>query len=182
MIFEEQTFELKGKTITLRSPKKEDAEMLIDWLKTVSDETPFLLLYGDEVSLTKEKEESFIEERNSSENGIMILTFVDDEFAGNCSFSAVGTSRRSKHRANIGIALLQKYTNNGLGRLILTELIKKIEEAGFTQAELSHVGGNDRARHLYESLGFEEVGVIPGAFKYDDGTVRDDCLMVKKLG
>ena len=81
MIYEEETFDLNGKTITLRSPKKEDSKMLLDWLKTVCDETPFLLQYGDEVKLTIDQEEAFIETRNTSDSGLMILAFVDGEFA-----------------------------------------------------------------------------------------------------
>ena len=181
MIYEEETFDLNGKTITLRSPKKEDSKMLLDWLKTVCDETPFLLQYGDEVKLTIEQEEAFIETRNTSDSGLMILAFVDGEFAGNCSFDSVGPSRRSKHRADIGIALYQKNTGAGLGRQMLTRLLKRIKDEGFEQAELTCIEGNDRAFHLYESLGFKEIGRIPNANKYDDGSVRDDILMVKDL-
>ena len=43
------------------------------------------------------------------------------------------------------------------------------------------VEGNDRAYHLYESLGFKECGRVPNANKYDDGTYSDDILMVLSL-
>lgn len=43
------------------------------------------------------------------------------------------------------------------------------------------IEGNDRAKHLYESLGFVETGRIPKANKYDDGTYRDDILMSNPL-
>lgn len=181
MIFEEETFDLNGKKITLRSPRKEDAAMLINWLKTVCDETPFLLQYGDEVKLTTEQEEEFLEKRNASDSGLMILTFVDGKFAGNCSFDKAGNSRRARHIADIGIALLQEYTGQGLGRLMLTRLLKRIKADGYEQANLIVIEGNDRAKHLYESLGFVETGRIPKANKYDDGTYRDDILMSNPL-
>lgn len=62
--------------------------------------------------------------------------------------------------------------------LVLEVVLQKIKEQGFEQAELMVVGGNDRAYHLYESLGFKECGRIPKANKYDDGTYSDDVLMV----
>jgi len=58
---------------------------------------------------------------------------------------------------------------------------RKIKEQGYEQAELTVVEGNDRAYHLYESLGFKECGRVPNANKYDDGTYSDDILMVLSL-
>ena len=90
-------------------------------------------------------------------------------------------SRRAKHRAGIGIALFQKYTNFGLGKLMLNFLLDQIKEQGYEQAELTVVAGNDRAYHVYQKSGFKECGRIPNANKYDDGTYSDDILMVKVL-
>ena len=60
-------------------------------------------------------------------------------------------------------------------------LISKIKDCGYEQAELTVVGGNDRAYHLYESLGFKECGRMPNANKYDDGSYSDDIYMVLDL-
>jgi ribosomal protein S18 acetylase RimI-like enzyme len=60
-------------------------------------------------------------------------------------------------------------------------LLEEIRKAGFEQAELTVVSNNDRARHLYESLGFRECGRIPNANKYDDGSCSDNILMVLPL-
>ena len=64
---------------------------------------------------------------------------------------------------------------------MLTVLLEEIRKAGFEQAELTVVSSNDRARHLYESLGFRECGRIPNANKYDDGSRSDNILMVLPL-
>ena len=108
----------------------------------------------------------------------MLLAFVDGEYAGNCSFESKAGSRRTKHRAGIGIALFQKYTGFGLGKLMLNRLLTEIKNLGFEQAELTVVGNNEKAKHLYKNLGFKECGIIPNANKYDDGTYADDILMV----
>ena len=178
MIFYEE-HSLKGKQILLRSATAEDADMLIDYLKTVSGETRFLMKEPDEIQFTREEEVRFIRSHNDSEKALLILAFVDGAYAGNCSFSEKSASRRTKHRADIGIALYQKYTGFGLGRLMLERLLKKMEAQGFEQAELAVVGGNDRAYRLYKSLGFRECGRIPNANRYDDGTFSDEILMVK---
>lgn len=181
MVLAEEKYELDGKEIVLRSANANDADMLIDYLKTVTRETRFLMCEPDEVKFTTEGEINFIKEHNESDDAMLILVFVNGEYAGNCSFEGKSSSRRAKHRAGIGIALFQKYTGFGLGRLLLSILLQKIKEQGFEQAELTVVGGNDRAYHLYESIGFRECGKIPKANKYDDGTYSDDILMVMPL-
>ena len=59
MVFKEEEYELAGKKILLRPAKKEEASLLIDYLKEVCGETDFLLCYPDEVHFTTEQEEDF---------------------------------------------------------------------------------------------------------------------------
>ena len=181
MILNEEKYEWNGKTVVLRSAREEEAGMLLDYIKTVTGETRFLMCESDEVMYTMDDEREFIRSHNASENEMLILAFVDGEYAGNCSFEGKTSSRRARHRAGIGIALFQKYTGFGLGRLLLTRLIQMLKEQGFEQAELTVVGGNERAYHLYTNLGFRECGRIPHANKYDDGTYADDIMMVLTL-
>ena len=178
MILAEEKHVLDGKEIVLRSARVDEAQMLIDYLKTVTRETRFLMCEADEVEFTLKEEEQFIREHNEAKDALLILAFVDGEYAGNCSFESKAGSRRTRHRAGIGIALFQKYTGFGLGKLMLKRLLTEIKNLGYEQAELTVVGGNKRACHLYESLGFKECGRIPNANKYDDGTYDEDILMV----
>ena len=49
-------------------------------------------------------------------------------------------------------------------------------------ADASHaVAGNARARRLYERLGFQQLGVIPGGFLTKDGRYVDICPYYKEL-
>ncbi|MCI8626774.1 MAG: GNAT family N-acetyltransferase [Lachnospiraceae bacterium] len=177
----EERYSLKGKEIVLRSARLDEAQMLVDYLKTVTKETRFLMSEPDEITYTQEEEEQFIKDHNEAKDALLIVAFVDGDYAGNCSFTSKAGSRRAKHRAGVGIALFQKYTGFGLGRLMLQRLLQEIKAQGFEQAELTVVGGNERAYHLYESLGFQECGRIPNANKYDDGTYAEDIFMVLPL-
>ena len=181
MRFEEEHYTLAGKDIVLKCAEKKDADMLIDYLKTACGETRFLLVNPDEVHYTTEQEESFIESMNEAEDKMLMLAYVDGEYAGNCSYQVQGSSRRSKHRCDFGIALFQRFTGFGLGRLMMESIIKKATDAGFEQMELTVFSNNDNAIRLYKSLGFVETGRLPKASKYDDGTYSDDIFMVKEL-
>ena len=181
MIFNEEKYTLNGREIVLRCAGEEDADTLIDYLKKVTGETDFLLCYPDEVSYTTDSEIAFISNNNESETDMLMLAFVDGKYAGNCSFRSVGKHRRFKHRADLGIALFLEYTGFGLGQLMLKSLLNKMKDMGYEQAELEVASGNDRAYHVYEKLGFKEVGRTPNAFKYDDGTYADEIKMVLPL-
>ncbi|MDO4521928.1 MAG: hypothetical protein Q4B57_02135 [Eubacteriales bacterium] len=92
MLIKEEKLQIKDKEIILRCARKEDTKMLVDYLKTVSEETNFLLCDPDEIHYTLEQEEAFIENCNESEKNLMLLAFVDGEYAGNCSMNTVQPS------------------------------------------------------------------------------------------
>lgn len=181
MIFQERKYILDEKEIVLRSAREDEAQMLIDYLKTVTGETRFLMCESDEVKFTKEDEEKFINNHNASDDSMLILAFVDGNYVGNCSFERKTGSKRYAHRAGIGIALFQKYTGQGLGKLMLSVLLEEIRKFGFEQVELTVVSNNTKAIHLYKSLGFIECGRLHDANKYDDGTYADDIFMLLQV-
>jgi Acetyltransferases, including N-acetylases of ribosomal proteins len=178
MIYAERHYKLGDRDVVLRSAAADDAEMLSNYIKTVTGETRFLMCESDEMEISAEDELVFINSHNESPDEMLIIGFLDGEYVGNCSFERVGGSRRYRHRAGIGIALYQKFTGLGLGRLMLGALLEEIKSQGYEQVELTVVGGNERALRLYESFGFKEYGRLPNANKYDDGTYAEDILMV----
>lgn len=180
MLYKEERLNLNGREILLRSAEPEDASFMVDYLKTVSGETRFLSKEADEVDTTLEQEISFIEKMNAPRN-MLIIAFVDGEYAGNCSFAVKGESRRKAHRAGLGIALFQRYTGFGLGRVLMERAIECAVKLGYKQMELTVVSENERAQKLYKSFGFYEYGRLPNANRYDDGTFSDDIFMLKEL-
>ncbi len=181
MRIEEEKYNLNGKEIILRNARPDEAQMLIDYLKIVTGETRFLMCGPEEIQYTAEQEENFIREHNDSSDKLLLLAFVDGEYAGNCSFQGKSGNRREAHRVGIGIALFQKYTGQGLGKLMLKKLLEEARKNGYEQAELTLVDGNTRAYRLYESVGFKEYGRLPRANKYADGSYADDICMVIEL-
>lgn len=182
MKIESRTYDLNRHKLVFRSAEKRDAKMLLPYLKRVCSETRFLLREADECKeMTVEQEEEFISKHLESERACLILAELDGKYIGNASFDVAGPSRRNFHRADIGIALYLDYTGKGIGKKLFALVLETIESCGFEAAELSVAEGNDRAIHIYKSFGFVEVGRIPKANKYDDGTYADDIRMVKSL-
>lgn len=182
MIYAETEIKLKnGCTAVVRNARPEDAKQMIEYLRTVSGESPFLLREPDEVNFTVEKERAILQNKAESPNEIMLTAYVNGELAGNCSLASQGDKRRMKHRCCVSIALYEKYCNLGLGRILLSTLLELAKQCGYTQAELGVIEGNERAKHVYESLGFKEYGFLPNAMHYKDGATRGEYFMVKEL-
>lgn len=180
MLIEKEILELDGNELVLRNPTKEDAAMLIQYLRTTCGETPFLSKAEEEVQITLEEEREFIRQMNISEHSVMILAFLNGEFVGNCSFSG-NNIKRQKHRVSMGIALFQKYTGMGIGKIMIEKLMRTAKEKGFEQMELEVSAENKRAIHLYKKLGFQIYGTFPDSTKYKDGTYSDTFWMMKRL-
>lgn len=87
-----------------------------------------------------------------------------------------------RHRANVGIALLREFWNQGIGTRMFQEMIRLAESReGVLQMELDYIEGNSRARHLYEKMGFRIAGVHPNAIRLRDGTLLNEYLMIREM-
>ncbi len=183
MVFKETEFVIKdGRHALLRSPREEDAEELLQFILTASVETDYLLMCPeDSVDLTLEKEKEFIANALNDQNGVMLTCFVEGKLAGNCQI-AFRTGAKTRHRASVAIALLQEYWNLGIGTKMFEEMFRVAEErGGIYQIELEFIEGNNRARALYEKMGFRITGTKPNAIKTKDGLFVNEYMMVKQL-
>lgn len=177
-----KSYNIDGHQLLLRSAEKDDAKIMLPFLKRISGESRFMLREADEcMDMTLEQEQTFIEEYIKGERKCFVVAELDGEFVGNASFVAAGCSRRHAHRALISIALYSEYTGMGIGKRLFSYMLDVIENLGFESAELTVIEGNNRAIHMYESFGFVEIGRIPQAIKYDDGSYADDIFMMKKF-
>ena len=181
MLFPEKTILLKnGRTAILRSPRPEDAQALLDYLKATSAETPYLLRTPEECTMTLAQEEAFLAKAAEQPFDVMLLCFADGELAGNCRIVR-RDKQKTKHRAVVMIALYQKFWGLGIGTAMFREMIALAEDWGLMQLELEVIEGNDRAMGLYRKMGFETAAATPNAIRLPDGRLLKEFLMVKTL-
>lgn len=182
MRIQNQTITLKdGRPCILRNPHPEDAADLIEYMKVTAGETRFILRYPEEVTMTVQQEEAFLQNALEDSRSLMVMAEVDGEVAGNASISGVGMRQKLLHRCSVAITLYQKFWNQGIGTALMNLLLEKAGEMGYEQAELEVAGSNKRAIALYEKVGFRQTGYSWHALKYKDGSYDDLLLMVKKL-
>lgn len=183
MIFEEKKIALKdGRIAVFRTPEVEDAEKMLNYIKTACGETDFLLRYPEEWDgASIEGEEKWIKGLRDSQDSLAIACYIGGEIVGNCEIrfrSGIKTS----HRAGVAIAILKEYWNLGIGSAMFSELISAAEAREGTEiVELEFLEGNDRAKALYEKYGFKVVAERPNAFKLKDGRLLKEYFMQREI-
>ena len=111
----------------------------------------------------------------------MLVCIVEGKVAGNCNISW-NNRIKTRHRASVGIALLQDYWNQGIGTRFFQELIQIAEKnENLLQMELDFIEGNSRARALYEKMGFRITGVGVNAVRLKDGTLLNEYHMIREI-
>lgn len=165
-----------GKELLLRRPKEEDAEAMIEYLNIVGGESDNLLFGNNEFRLTADQEKEYIKSINDNENSLMLLGIIDNKII---SVSQVSASNRKRiaHNSELAISVKKEYWGMGIGTTIMESLIDFARSSNTIKTiSLGVKGGNKKAQHLYEKLGFEKVGVHKNFFNID-GNYDDEILM-----
>ena len=171
-----------GRTCTLRSAEKGDAQEMLRYMVKMLGETPYLLSSPEDFAqISLESEEDFIERTLSAERAVMITAFDGDKIIASADLRTVGARQRVRHRCDMGITVLKEYWGVGLGSALMEAVIDCARKMGYEQLELEVITGNRRALSLYLKYGFKVYGCLPNKVRYEDGTYADDYLMYKTL-
>ena len=170
-----------GRTVILRNARPEDSAALIEYLRTTSAETPYLIREPEEITITEEQENKFIQAKIDAERELMLVAFIDGKHIGNCSLMSIAPYKRYRHRCDVAIALYKEYCGCGIGKAMLKTVLDVAKSIGYEQAELEVMAENKDAIAMYEKLGFEKFGTFPDNMKYADGSYMDAYWMMKKL-
>ena len=95
MVFAKKEILLKdGRACILRPAQASDAQAMLDYLRAVSAETPFLLRGEEEITDTLESEERLLEQKREDPREMMMVAEADGWIAGNCAVLSYGSPRR----------------------------------------------------------------------------------------
>jgi len=181
MLWPETRILLKnGQEALLRSPVAEDAAKVLETLKTCAAQTHFIIRYPDECTWTLEEEAAILKRYADSAASVMIGCWVADEAVGTCTLS-FNPASKVRHRGHVAISLLQKCWGLGIGTAMFACMIEQARAWGLRQLELEFIEGNERARALYEKMGFHIYGERPDGICLRDGTMLKEYLMMLRL-
>ena len=161
-----------GSTAVLRTAVPEDAAQMIAYLRACAEETDFLLRLPEEWDISVETEEALLRDMAHQTENRMLVCSVKGEIAGTCQVACMNRLK-TRHRATVSIALRRAYWGQGIPGPMFEEMEAFARGRGVMQLELAYAQGNDRARRLYDRLGFVETGRGPDAIRLRDGTLLD---------
>lgn len=130
------------------------------------------IAFPQEELLTQETGEEFFASQSycgvaydNSNKEILGLYILHPNNVGRCS-----------HICNASYGVLNGYRGNHIGESLVKDCIAVGKEIGFSVLQFNAVvKTNYSARHLYEKLGFIQLGTIKKGFRMKDGSFEDIC-------
>lgn len=89
---------------------------------------------------------------------------------------------RCGHICNASFAVASEMRGLHIGEKLVLDCLEKGKELGFKVLQFNAVVENNvHARHLYERLGFKQLGTIPNGFRMKDGHYENICPYYHEL-
>ena len=83
---------------------------------------------------------------------------------------------RCGHICNASYAVSSESRGKHIGEKLVLDCISSAKDLGFRVLQFNAVvESNTHARHLYERIGFTQLGTIPGGFRMKDGSYENIC-------
>ena len=170
-----------NKDLIIRYLKSSDLRMITDFINKASQEKTFITFQGEVLSLEDETKyvQSKIKSINKKES-VDLLVFIGGKLVGS---SGIDLEPKIKsHQGAFGIIIDHDYRGEGIGKILMTSIIKEAEEniKGLKIITLEVFGDNPIAQSLYKKMGFIEFGRLPNGIKHK-GKFVDQILMYKKV-
>ena len=157
-----------GQTCTLRQPREDDAQNMLDYLNIICTETDYISFGKGELPWNLEEKKNFIKEHLDDNNKIIILAEISGDIAGIASISG-GKPTRIRHIGELGITILKKYWSIGIGYAFMENLIEWANKSGVIRKISLRVRvDNERAIQLYDKFGFVKEGTISRQLMIDN--------------
>jgi RimJ/RimL family protein N-acetyltransferase len=168
------------KSVLIRQAQIADAEKLLECIKTYIPQSPFIPKLEEEITLTLEQEKEWIQSFLLKDNSLLLVAEYEGQIIGNIDLT--GNSRKvMEHTAVIGMGMLKKWTNSGLGTALLNEVIHWAKENPILELIWLQVyTENELGMNLYRKMGFQEVGILPKFFKHN-GKYYDNLTMMRRV-
>ena len=170
----------KGRRVLFRLLQEGDSvDELLRFINDLVDEDTFITMTR---RLSREEESQWRSERSQAieeGRGFRLLALHGERVIANAGVDRMGG--RSGHVGGLGIAVSRGYRDEGIGTELLNEVVALARDFLKLKMLVLHVfGNNERAIRVYQRIGFEECGRIPGAIFYK-GKYVDDVLMCLDL-
>ncbi|AMW99280.1 GNAT family N-acetyltransferase [Rummeliibacillus stabekisii] len=167
--------------VSLRKGNINDAKKVLELQKEVLLESEFMISVIEEYEETSEQIRNWIEKILENEREKLIVAESKGQIVGLIVFRSK-SNKRISHTGSFTAMVKKEYRNQGIGKLLIKELLKWAEHNPLIEkVSLGVLSTNQRAIELYKSMGFVEEGRKIKEVKFSDDLYVDDILMYKQV-
>ena len=154
-----------GKTVLIRQAELDDAQNLLNCIKKYIPESEYIPKLKSEIKSSQEETKDWISSFLTRKNSLLLVAEFEGEIIGNIDLT--GSNRKiMEHTAVIGMGMLKKWRNSGLGTILLSATIEWARQNPILELLWLQVyTENELGVNLYKKMGFEPTGIIKGFFK-----------------
>lgn len=165
--------------VIIRQGQIEDAEAMLTIERDVITESNYLITVEEEFDKTLAEQRQWLQNMLENKRETVLVAEVNNEVVGWIVFYAQNKERLS-HTGSLVMMVNQMYRSNGIGKLLLQELLDWSEKNPFIEkVSLGVISTNHKAINLYKHMGFSEEGRKIKEFKIDESEYADDVLLYK---
>lgn len=181
MVIESKKIEGKRLTWILRCPTKYDAIELPKLRLEIDSETENLDRESGEGLLTPKDFEKLIYEDSVAKRTLFLVAEVEGKIVGftRCEGNKLS---RFRHKAEFGICILKEYWGQGIGKVLLENVLLWADTVGIKKISLTVVQTNIKAIQLYKRYGFIEEGILIKDRLHKDGNYYNTVIMGRFKG
>jgi RimJ/RimL family protein N-acetyltransferase len=178
-----RTFLPNGEELAIREARLKDAAGLLAHYQRMTADTDFLLLnHAEALELDVESEEAFIKAHLDKPRQLLLVAEVKGRIIGAVNVDNTGHDKRA-HVGEMGIGVAKEYQRMGVGRRLMTAMMRWVEEHDDLWLLYLQVASvNEKAIQLYRSFGFQECGRLPDGIEFRPNEFADIVTMYKKVG
>ncbi|WP_369900138.1 N-acetyltransferase family protein [Bacillus manliponensis] len=160
----------------IREAVESDAEEILAIRKRTIAEQNYFLPTSEEFHVDVEMQRSKIA-TNKQSGGVTLVAEDNGEVIAFLTFSR-NQMKRLRHTGSFGMAIAEKYRNQGLGSKMLLHLIDWVKiQSGIEKVCLGVLSTNERAIAMYKKIGFVEEGREVRQVKLENGDYVDNVMM-----
>jgi len=166
--------------LIIRYPKFSDAQVMSEYINSLSEERTYVTFQGEKISLKEEQDflKNELEKINERKN-VMLLAFIGGQLVGISGIQS--KSRVASHEGAFGISVSKKHRGKGIGKVLLSTILKEARNISTLRlVTLEVFSTNKTALNLYQSFGFIEYGRLPEGIYYNN-RYFDNIYMYKKI-
>ena len=169
-------FDINNLRYMIRSAEEKDAKSLSEIRVQIDGETENMDREKGEAYIDESGFKQIIKEDTESDRNLFLVAEANDRILGfsRCEGNKL---KRSAHKVEFGVCVLKEFWGHGIGKNFLKESIQWTDSNHIKKITLNVLETNEKAKNLYEKLGFEVESILKKDKLLSDGNYYNTIIM-----